>query len=81
MSLFGWFKSEAKPVEVNVSSHSQLIRNVNRLATLYLAQRQGDKREDVQKEIEVRREICKDFGHEVPYTLEAATVLQAKLNR
>lgn len=83
-NLFG---SKAQPVMVvqgepiAVETHSQFIRNVNRLVNLYRAKAQGDARPEIEIEIEERRQSCLTFGHDVPYTLEAAEQLQTKVNR
>lgn len=79
------FKSKTQPVEIantsaQAKNRSQFIRNVNRLVILYTAVVQGDSRSDVLKEIEERKKICLQFGHDEPQNLEQARSLQEKVN-
>lgn len=80
MDIFKWFKTAAAPVDINVSTQAQFVRNVNRLVNLYMAQRQEDRRESIVEEIALRKAVCAQFGHNIPESLEQAVELQTKVN-
>lgn len=79
--LFGRRESanqlQPQQIAINPSNPAQLKRHVGRLATLYAAQARDPFREDVELEIEQRRQAIRAFGHASPQSeAEARDLLQ-----
>ncbi len=68
-------QTEAQPISINVSTKSQFERNVGRMISLYQALLQGDTRGEINEELEMRKGICANFGHEKPNSLEETVEL------
>ncbi len=86
MGLFDFFKKQeavemaAQAISINVNNTAQFKRNVGRLVSLMQAFEQGDNREEVVKEMQVRQDACSLFGHAKPTSAQEARELFEKVS-